>query len=221
MYLHLRWASGRTANSDHRISPPPIFCCRSQKRIVSIYQCACGRCIPFQATFPFRTLVRSSLRTSTSFHLQFLHPPQHPLSRRNTLSIPKVPFHEYSHCSFLSLSSGIFFLPATSFPHKKNHRISPPPISCAGNKTLVFIVSVCFRSMHSIPSPFRSGFSYLKTCTPFCFHYIHSPQHRTRSSKTLSFRRLHLFRFTPSLIQPFQRYVSFPAAYSPQNKILD
>ena len=101
-----------------------------------------------------------------------------------------------------------------------NHRFSPPPISCAGNKTLVFIVSVCFRSMHFIPSPFRSGFSYLKTCTPYCFHSIHSPQHRTRSGKTPSFRRLHFLRFTPALIHPFQRYVSFPAAYSPQNIIL-
>ena len=159
-------------------------------------------------------------RSFLTSNLHFISPSVHastsaPRSRRNTLSIPQVPFHEYSHCSFLSLSSGIYFLPAASSPHKKDHRISPPPISCAGNKTLVFIVSVCFRSMHFIPSPFRSGFSYLKTCTPFCFHYIHSPQHRTRSGKTPSFRRLHLFRFTPALIHPFQRYVSFSAAYSP------
>ena len=166
-------------------------------------------------SFPFRSLVRSSLRTSTSYHLQFMHPPQHPVAEGALF-----PFHKFHSRSipaalFFRFPVVYFFSQRRVFPIRKDHRISPPPISCAGNKTLVFIVSVCFRSMHSIPSPFRSGFSYLKTCTPFCFHSIHSPQHRTRSGKTPSFRRLHLFRFTPAHITPFQRYVSFPAAYSP------
>ena len=154
-------------------------------------------------SFPFRSLVRSSLRTSTSFHLQFMHPPQHP-SAEGTLS----PFHMFHSMSihtvlFFRFPVVCFFSLRRVLPIRKDHRFSPPPISCAGNKTLVFIVSVCFRSMHSIPSPFRSGFSYLKTCTPFCFHYILSPQHRTRSGKTPSFRRLHLLSFYPSSYPPF------------------
>ena len=154
-------------------------------------------------SFPFRSLVRSSIRTSTSFHLQFMHPPQHPVAEGALF-----PFHKFHSIHiptalFFRFPVVYFFSQRRVFPIRKDHRISPPPISCAGNKTLVFIVSVCFRSMHSIPSPFRSGFSYLKTCTPFCFHYILSPQHRTRSGKTPSFRKLHLFRFTPCSYPPF------------------
>ena len=169
--------------------------------------------VPFRSGFSY-------LKTSTTLHFHSMHPPQHPAAagilfsfhRLHSIRIPTAHFPRLPAVCFNSLRR--------VHPIRKDHWFSPPPISCAGNKTLVFIVSVCFRSMHSIPSPFRSGFSYLKTCTPFCFHSIHSPQHRTRSGKTPSFRRLHLFRFTPSLIQPFQRYVSFPAAYSPRNIIL-
>ena len=90
---------------------------------------------------------------------------------------------------------GVPPIQTTDFPHH--------PAVVPETKHIVFIVSVCFRSMHSIPSAFRSGFSFLKTCTSFCFHSIHSPQHHTRSGKTPSFRRLHLFRFTQASFLPF------------------
>ena len=142
----------------------------------------------------------SYLKTYTSFRFHFIYPPQHPAAAGILFPFRQLHFIPIPTALFFRFPMVCFYSLRRVHPIRKDHWFSPPPISCAGNKTLVFIVSVCFRSMHSIPSPFRSGFSYLKTCTPFCFHSIHSPQHRTRSGKTPSFRRLHLFRFTPALI---------------------
>ena len=124
-------------------------------------------------------------RSFLTSNLHFISPSVHastsaPRSRRNTLSIPQVPFHEYSHCSFLSLSSGIYFLPAASSPHKKDHRISPPPISCAVHKICrVDYSCACGKCVPFRRHSFRSV-SYLnRTNTSFCLHCKHTPQHRT------------------------------------------
>ena len=80
---------------------------------------------PFQVTFPFRNLVRSSLRTSTSFHLQFMHPPQHPSAegtlfpfhRFHSRSIPTALFFRFPVVFFFSLRRVHPIRKTTEFPH--------------------------------------------------------------------------------------------------------
>ena len=74
-------------------------------------------------SFPFRSLVRSSIRTSTSFHLQFMHPPLHPAAE-GTL----FPFHMFHS---MSIPTALFFrFPVVYFfSLRRVHPINKKPLN--------------------------------------------------------------------------------------------
>ena len=182
-----------------------------------IYQCACGRCIPFQATFPFRNLVRSSLRTSTSFHLQFMHPPQHPTAE-GTL----FPFHKFHS---IHIPTALFFrFPVVYFfslrrinPHKKKTTEFPHHPSVVPKTKHKYLLYQCALGqcipfhLHSVPV-FRTSKPALHS--PF-IPYIHH-------STALAAVKLHhsascIYSVLPQLIStPIQRYVCFRRRIHPR-----
>jgi len=143
-----------------------------------------------------------------------------PFHSRNAPFAAFIPFTAHNSPT---LSSGIYLPPETYSPRKENQERNKCTTEFPHHPSVVpetqhklIILSLCFWSVYSLSAAFRCGFSSLKTSSPFRFHSIHSPQHRTRSGKSSTFRKLHFLRFTPALILPFQWYIPFPAAYSPQ-----
>ena len=140
---------------------------------------------------------------------------------------PFAAFHSFhcpqsSHAFQWHLSpSCVVFTPKRKSRNKCTTKFPHHPSVVPETEYKLIILSLCFWSAYSITSPFRSGFSYLKTSSSFHFHFIHSPQHRTRSGKSSTFRKLHFLRFTPALIHPFPAVCSVSGGvFTPEeNKI--
>ena len=99
-----------------QISPPPISCAGSKKHLVFILSLCFWSIYYIQATFRSGFSFVPHFETYTPFSLSLHTFTAAPHSRGYILSISQVPFHEYSHCSFPSLSSRMFLFPASILP---------------------------------------------------------------------------------------------------------
>ena len=116
MYLHLSVSFRAYRQFRPQIFPTTRQLCRKQKHIVFILSLCFWPMHSIPSTFRSGFSFVPHFETYTPFSLSLHTFTTATHSRGYTLSISQVPFHEYSHCSFPSLSSSMFLFPASYSP---------------------------------------------------------------------------------------------------------